>query len=385
MVPQQNGLRGRRLSGASEPHARQIQPTIHPGVCRVRCTIGQTAVFVSIISLGIACYLFPAWRSNLQLVVNDQERSANAFHPCEDARLKGVSDTIDQIRKRSRIGSISYGIIEHGGLLCADTAGHADWNTEPKRDATMTTMYPLGSISKTFVTAAFGILADHQYHLPTTGALKILTWRDRVRDWLPEFGTGQYSLQDVKIFELLCHTSGLENPILLYLGPNMELTLSQDEFLQILQDNPVGPRPRLRGRPQYTNIGYGILALLVDRIVRQKGYLGYADFLQNEVLAPLKMNNTATDMGQFSPTRFTKANVQLDSGSFASIPDNITRGNNAPALGMVGIRSSLKDMIVWAVAMMDPNGTFEFLKNQGIKNPLRETQYILDGPIESRH
>ncbi len=147
-------------------------------------------------------------------------------------------------------------------------------NMTTKEAINFNTAFQLASVSKAFTSMAVLILKER-------GLLEI---NDLVQKYIPEF-----PFNNVTIKHLLQHTSGMPN--YMYFVDNCwksEMPLTNEDVLKIININ----NPTLSFEPGkrhfYSNTGYAMLALLVERISGKPFY----QFLNENIFVPLKMKNT---------------------------------------------------------------------------------------------
>jgi CubicO group peptidase (beta-lactamase class C family) len=136
------------------------------------------------------------------------------------------------------------------------------------------TIFQLASVSKGFT--AMAVLLLHQ-----NGKLNI---EDTVQHYIPEF-----PFNNVTIRHLLQHTSGLQN--YMYFVDNYwekDKSLGYEDVLKLLNDH----NPVLSFRPgrryNYSNTGYAMLALLVERV----SGLPFHSFVKENIFDPLGMDHS---------------------------------------------------------------------------------------------
>jgi CubicO group peptidase (beta-lactamase class C family) len=129
------------------------------------------------------------------------------------------------------------------------------------------TLFPVASITKLATALAVLRLADQ-------GAL---TLDDQLSEHLPEAVAAQHG---VTIRALLCHTGGLPIDVADALAPYAP-GLDWRKLCSACLETPLETPPDTR--VQYDNVGYGLLAAVVERRTNQ----GFADALRDLVLNPL--------------------------------------------------------------------------------------------------
>lgn len=250
-------------------------------------------------------------------------------------------------------------------------------------------MYTLCSVSKTLVSAALGILVDQ-------GSL---CWADTIGQHLPDFKpSGKVSISNTATFnDILRHSGGLDNPVVSLLGPGGKVITPQDDFMDVLNSTPTERNGEtLYDSWVYSNVGYALVALVIEKISGET----FAQFVRSRILMPLGMNSTAVTAAQIEDTdNLAQSYAQMQDGSWEKLEHEWTNENNTPVLAMVGIRSTVMDMLIFCAAVMDAfapkadtddgrisgmqqehsrSTNFEVLS--GIKyNPLKQVPAILNG------
>jgi hypothetical protein len=287
-------------------------------------------------------------------------------------RIQSHWPIVEDIRKKCGVGSISVGVLHQGEVLFTGSTGYRDVVKQEKPDTH--TLYTLCSISKSFVAAAVGILVDQ-------GKCK---WTDPVGPYLPEFKTkGDSRVATEATFnDFLRHSGGLANPIVNIIGPEGKVLVPEREFISVLNDTPTGSESfgsYFNATWEYSNVGYGLVGLVIERLSGKR----YADFVTEEILKPLGMNDTVVHTSQLSLNgNVARSFVRLSDGSWFEQPEHEwTDELNTPLLAMIGIRSSVRDLLVWCAATMDAywgDASNPLACLSGIANPLKEVDSIID-------
>lgn len=166
------------------------------------------------------------------------------------------------------IPALSLGVVQDGQLIKAEGYGAA--NLESAAVATEATVYQLASITKVFTATAIMILADE-------GKIDLDA---EVSTYLPE---APDAWRQVTIRHLLRHTSGLVQS--LEWGASTR-QLTDAEFVD------AAAKTRLRFAPgsawSYSNIGYHLLGLVVQRVTGQSWHA----FIREHIFEPAGMSST---------------------------------------------------------------------------------------------
>lgn len=290
-------------------------------------------------------------------------------------RLEGVLEAAREVKSLCRVPSISIGILLEGEVVFTGSVGERDVSSHELVNEE--TLYSICSISKTFVSASIGILVDE-------GKLQ---WTDPVGQYLPDFRPrGDSRVAEEATFnDFLRHSSGLANPVVTILGPSGKVIVPQEDFISVANETPT----EYEGNPcfnrswMYSNLGYGLMTLVIERV----SGASFAQFVQDRILNHLGMTSTAVSESQVTSME-NKAvpYAQLSNGTWHKLDHEWTSEKNSPVLGMVGIRSSVKDMLKWSAAVIDalvrakagdsgkPMKALSDMK----ENPLKEMDSILD-------
>jgi len=150
--------------------------------------------------------------------------------------------------------------------------GYADIFTKQPLD--FNTSFQIASVSKNFTAMSVLMLKER-------GKLEL---DDFVKKHIPEF-----PYENITIKHLLQHTSGIPNYMYFvdqYWRPDSNITNQQ--VLQLLIDKKAQQNFAPGQRHIYSNTGYAMLALLVERV----SGISFHEFLQKNIFDPLQMDHT---------------------------------------------------------------------------------------------
>lgn len=178
-------------------------------------------------------------------------------------------------------------VAEKGRVIYARSVGFADMKT--RRPLSGKSVFNIASISKQFTAAAVMLCAER-------GLLRL---DDRLSKYLPEV-----PYEGVTLRQMLTHTSGLpEQNELMYKYWASERPVTNRDVVEYL----IKYHPDIAFKPgeefKYCNTNYSLLALVVEKVSRQK----FQDFVAKNIFKPLGMKRT----------RFLK----VEGGTFGVIPD----------------------------------------------------------------
>ena len=238
------------------------------------------------------------------------------------------TEAIDQVALgavRDRIFSgAAIGVAQNGRISFVRGYGFAD--LEQRVPVTDSTVFRIGSVTKQFTAAAILALVEE-------GKLSL---GDGVRRWLPSLPP---AVDGVTIQQLLTHTSGIiDYEDVIPEGTTQQLL--DADVLRLLESQDrtyFAPGSKY----QYSNSGYALLALIVERASGQS----FASFLRDRIFVPLGMTNTFA--GSDVPNR-----------AFGTPGDQSV---TSAVLGDGGVYSSIDDLAKWDAALYDPKYEIAFI------------------------
>jgi CubicO group peptidase (beta-lactamase class C family) len=191
--------------------------------------------------------------------------------PLPEKTIQKIDSTLTKMVSQFHFnGSILVAL--KGYPLFRISTGYADIFTKQPLD--FNTSFQIASVSKSF--AAMSVLM-----LKEKGVLDLT---DPVKKHIPEF-----PFENVTIRHLLQHTSGLPNYMYFidqYWRPDS--TITNQQVLQLLIDKNAQLTFTPGQRHIYSNTGYAMLALLVERV----SGMPYYKFLHKNIFEPLEMDHT---------------------------------------------------------------------------------------------
>jgi CubicO group peptidase (beta-lactamase class C family) len=174
------------------------------------------------------------------------------------------------------VPGIAVGVVKDGKLAYAK--GHGVRELGHPEPVDVDTEFAIGSISKSFTTAALAILVDE-------GKLR---WDDRVIDYLPDFRMmDPYVTREFTIRDLLTHRSGLGIGAgdLLFVTPT---DFTRQDLIHALRY--LKPATSFRSQFAYDNLLYVVAGEVIATVTRRS----WEDFVTARILQPLGMTTCAT-------------------------------------------------------------------------------------------
>ena len=166
---------------------------------------------------------------------------------------------------------------EKGEIVSKGVSGFRD--PENKKPITEDTIFQLASVSKTFTATAVMLLVRQ-------GKLSL---EDRITKYFPELT----AYEGVTVRHLLNHTSGIPDYFddadwFIDIWKEEKRVPGNDEILRFLRETKAKPYFAPGEGLHYSNTGYNLLALLVERL----SGVPYEQFLQKNIFEPAGMNAT---------------------------------------------------------------------------------------------
>ncbi len=285
-----------------------------------------------IIVVGIGMLVAVARKRNVALALAALLVLAGCATEGQDMRQQKAVDTIMQAYTGDVPGA-SVLVLSHGTPLLRRGYGLAD--VEEKTAATPATNYRLASVTKQFTAASILLLAEDGR----------LTLDDRIRHWLPSLPASDDA---ITIRHLLTHTGGLidyEDIMPPETGPlDLAAQLRDVDVLHLLEKEQ-----RLYFPPgtdyRYSNGGYSMLALIVERVSGQS----FQSFLHDRIFQPLGMQHTLAYVREGPPVPNRAYGYTQDNGTWQRTDQSMT----SAVLGDGGIYSSIDDLARWDAALYD--------------------------------
>ncbi|MBD3857414.1 MAG: beta-lactamase family protein, partial [Acidobacteria bacterium] len=218
-------------------------------------------------------------------------------------------------------------VIEDGEVLFEGGFGLAD--IESETPITSQSAFRLASVSKQFTSMAIMILAER-------GQLDI---DDKLTQYIPElarFG------DDISIRHLLTHTGGLPDYYDVLeeeVGNSMPDTEKVMEFLAGWGE----PLFAAGDRFEYSNPGYEMLALVVERVSGQT----FGQFLEENIFEPLGMHSTVVRDSSEPEIPNRVYGYSRKDDAFVLYDDNVLNH----IIGSGGVYSPLEDLYLWDQAL----------------------------------
>jgi CubicO group peptidase (beta-lactamase class C family) len=167
----------------------------------------------------------------------------------------------------------SIAVVRDGQPVLAKGYGYA--NLAERVPASANTIFRLASITKQFTAAAI-------LHLAEEGRLSLV---DPISEYLPDYPAAG---RRITIRNLLSHTSGISDvTVLPILEESGGVGYTRDQIIDLVASRPLDFEPGMGH--SYSNVGFMLAGVVIERVTGTT----YADYLTNEVLRPLGLDDTS--------------------------------------------------------------------------------------------
>jgi len=191
--------------------------------------------------------------------------------PLPAASISKIDSLVERVLRLNRFNGAALVAVD-GYPVAQYCHGYANLDTKDTLDNN--TVFQIASVSKSFTALSALILYER-------GQLDV---NAPVVNYIPEF-----PFPKVTIKHLMQHTSGLQN--YMYFVDNYwpeEQPLTNEDVLQLIIDHNPKRNCWPGQRHNYSNTGYAMLALVVERVSGKPFY----EFVRDEIFDPLGMTNT---------------------------------------------------------------------------------------------
>lgn len=241
------------------------------------------------------------------------------------ATLARIDWYLNGIEKTGFTGNV---LIERDGrIVVAKSFGMRDLERNIRNDSN--TLFDIGSLTKQFTAAAVLKLE----------MLGKLSTDDKIGKFLSGVPEDKSS---ITIHELLRHSSGLRGDV----GGDYE-KIGRAEFFAKVMASPL--ESKVGERFRYSNIGYSLLAMIVEKVSGQT----YETFLSENLFKPAGMIRTGYSLPKFDPAAIA-VGYRWDGDLWGKPTEKAWDSDGAPfwqLRGNGGILSTTEDMAKWSIAL----------------------------------
>lgn len=266
-----------------------------------------------------------------------------------DIRTAQTAQRIElYLNNLEKIGFYGAVLVESGGQKII-SKGYGFRNVEQKSANTPDTFFDIGSITKQFTAAAI-LKLEMQGKLSTD---------DKISKY---FGNVPQDKAEITIHDLLRHSAGLPSVV----GGDFD-KISEGEFIEKTFNAPL--RFKSGTRFSYSNVGYSLLAMIVEKVSGQS----YEQFLYENLWKPAGMEATGYSRPNFDKNLIAAGYKKADDSLWGK-PNEQAWDTNAPfwhLKGNGGIISTVEDLYKWHHALLSDKILSEAAKEKYYRPKLR--------------
>lgn len=257
-----------------------------------------------------------------------------AFGQKTDARLNGLDTEIENLLKAYKAVGLSIAVVENNKTIYAKGFGFRDLDN--KLPVTENTIFPIGSITKSFTASLLGILENQNQ----------LSLKDKPSLYLPKLQFYNDKMDNlIAIEDLLSHKSGIgsvDGTYILFPADKRENLMPRLKYLK--------PNGAIKDSWIYSNLGYIIAGTIIEKTTNES----WEKNIQDKIFMPLNMNSSSTSIAAMTKTNdysfgYGISNSQSQKVLFGELNNDKPGG---------AINSTANDMANWMMTWLN-NGTFE--------------------------
>lgn len=264
-----------------------------------------------------------------------------------------IEEIIESHVKSGKSTAISVGLINKKGV---QTFNYGEILKKSNTKPTVDTVFEIGSMTKTFT-------ANLAVQMQNDG---ILSLDEPIINFLPELRNSIFDKNNISLYHLLTHTSGIsEFSLKIFISQMLsiistgksrvtEYEYDTERFLNYLSTLKVKNSPGTTW--MYSNLGFGLVGKILERISGNS----YDDLVKNQICKVLDMNDTGIDIFESHKNRlatgYSFRNKQTDYWNVSAIE------------AAASLRSTTADMIKFLKANLGLSQTkissvFEYCQN----------------------
>ncbi len=283
----------------------------------------------------------------LALILTPTASCAQSADPTQDPRFRQAMELfevwLDAKMDYEKLPSVAVGLVHDQDLVWAKGYGYA--HPDDGVEATPSTMYSICSISKLFT--SIGVMQQRD-----AGKLRL---SDPVSDILPWYDLDESyeGGPPVRVEGILTHSSGLprESAQPYWTGPDFPFPTREEIIDGLSSQETLYPGERYF---QYSNLGMA----LAGQIVEQASGMTYDDYIRAEILDPLGMADTYTDIPeQHKGDRYATGYSRLMRDGMRTESPFFQAHGIAPAAGFASTVEDLAKLASWQFRLLENGGT----------------------------
>ena len=268
-----------------------------------------------------------------------------------------MESKLKTLLKETKTPGFSVAIVKKDQIIYQKGFGFKDY--ENKIPVDKNTLFPIGSITKSFTSATLGRLREEMG----------LSFDDAPRKYIPELKFYNDEMNSgIIIKDLMSHRTGLpRHDIGWFLYP--------DDNREHLLKKIVHHKPFMKVRQSwyYNNYMFMLQGIIVERI---KG-VSWEEYIQNNILSPLQMHNSSANFDVILENANASFGYEIDENGKIQKMDYSFNQSIGPAGSII---SNTSDMVSWLITWLN-NGRYggkQILPESYIKEAM-SSQAIVSG------
>ncbi len=243
-----------------------------------------------------------------------------------------IDALVEKAMKEFNVAGVAVAVVKDGKII--HKKGYGVRSIDSKQPVNEYTNFQIASNSKAFTAAALAILVEEGK----------LSWKDKVKTYIPEFKMyNEYVTENFLIEDLLTHRSGLG----LGVGDLMSFPEGADFTIKdvVTSFQYFKPVSAFRTQYKYDNQLYIVAGEVTARI----SGMSWEKFVQTRIMEPLQMDNSFTSFASIKDRSNVATQHSTETGKIRTTiryPDQI---NGAAG----GIFSNIDDMSKWMLVHLN--------------------------------
>lgn len=251
-----------------------------------------------------------------------------------DLRLNELDTEIENVLKAYNAVGLSVAVVENNKTIYSKGFGFRDLKN--KLPVTTNTIFPIGSITKSFTASLLGIIEKQNK----------LSLKDKPSLHIPKLQFFNDKMDNlISIEDMLCHKSGIggvDGTYVLFPADKRENLMPRLKYLK--------PNGAIKDSWIYSNFGYIIAGTIVEKTTNES----WEKNIKDKIFNPLNMNNSSTSITEMSKTNdysfgYGLNNMKTEKVLFAELNNDKPGG---------AINSTVIDMTNWMTTWLN-NGAFQ--------------------------
>lgn len=248
--------------------------------------------------------------------------------------LDGVDQEIKNLIESYNAVGVSVAVVENDSIIYSKGFGYR--NLEKHLPVTTQTIFPIGSITKSFTASLLGILESKEK----------LSFKDKPSLYIPNFRFYNEEMNNlIAIEDLLSHKSGIGNQ-----GTSEVFFPDEDKLKVVQRLKYLKPEDEIKNSFSYSNMSYTLAGTIAEQITGKSWEID----IEEQLFRPLGMNHSFTNKEEMIQTN----NYSLPYGIFEDKSEQVTFENFNSISPAGAIKSNILDLSRWMITWLN-QGMFQ--------------------------